>query len=315
MPLDLLDAYRRTYAVRRFEQRANELRHSGEITCSVHLCIGQEQVAVGARAALTDVDTVVATYRGHHWAIACGVPIDALFAEFLGRRDGVNGGRGGAGLFMAPRVGFLGETGIVGAGAPIAAGAALAARYDGSGRVSLVAFGDGAMNQGAVHEAMNFAAVLDLGVIFLCENNGYAEYTPTAAMFRVSDLAKRAEAYGFAGESVDGADVQAVHDAVAEAAARARRGSGPTFLDVRVRRLEGHHTHDPEHYRPKDEKALWHAADPLPRLRLDVLRAGNEVGEVESLERAVDGDTELALERARSSPAPAPETIAEHLYG
>ena len=195
--LDLLDVYRSTYAIRRFEERAAELRHSGEITCSVHLCIGQEQVAVAARAALRRTDVVVATYRGHHWAIAWGVPIDALFAEFLGRADGINGGRAGAGLLMSPRHGFLGETGIVGAGPPIAVGAALAARYDGSERVALVAFGDGAMNQGAVHEAMNLAAVLDLGVIFLCENNGYAEYTPTEAMFRIDALADRAHAYGF----------------------------------------------------------------------------------------------------------------------
>jgi pyruvate dehydrogenase E1 component alpha subunit len=315
MTLDLLAAYRQTYAIRRFEERANELRHSGEITCSVHLCIGQEQVAVAARAALTGVDTVVATYRGHHWAISWGVPIEALFGEFLGRRGGVNGGRGGAGLFMAPRLGFLGETGIVGAGAPIAAGAALAARYDGSGRVSLVAFGDGAMNQGAVHEAMNLAAVLDLGVVFLCENNGYAEYTPTATMFRVGDLAERARAYGFPGESVDGTDVRAVHEAVASAAARARSGSGPTFIEARVRRLEGHHTHDPEHYRPKDEKAQWHAADPLARLKSDVVRAGHDAGDVERVERAVDDDIELALERARSSPPPDPESIADHLHG
>ena len=312
--LNLLAAYTSTYTIRRFEERANELRDSGEITCSLHLCIGQEQVAVGARAALTDADVVVATYRGHHWAIACGVPLDSLFAEFLGRTAGVNGGRGGAGLLMSPRHGFLGETGIVGAGAPIAAGAALASRYDGSGRVSLVSFGDGAMNQGAVHEAMNFAAVFDLGVIFLCENNGYAEYTPTESMFRIGSLADRAPAYGFGGVTVDGSDVRAVHEVVAAAADRARSGKGPTFIDVHVRRLEGHHTHDPEHYRPKDEKAAWRAEDPLATFRRQLLTAGTAPDALARLEREVDEANERALARATASPPSDPGSVAEHLY-
>jgi TPP-dependent pyruvate/acetoin dehydrogenase alpha subunit len=312
--LDIRSAYLSTYAIRRFEERASELRHSGEITCSLHLCIGQEQVAVSARAALADADVVVATYRGHHWAIACGVPLDSLFAEFLGREAGINGGRAGAGLLMAPQYGFLGETGIVGAGAPIGVGAALASRYDGSGRVSLVAFGDGALNQGAVHEAMNFAAVFDLGVIFLCENNGYAEFTRTETMFRIENLADRASAYGFAGETVDGSDVQAVHEAVVSAADRARRGKGPAFIDVRVRRLEGHHTHDPEHYRPKDEKAAWWEADPLAMLRRQVLAGGTDHGELDELERQLDVANEEALVRAKTSAPSDPNSVAEHLY-
>jgi TPP-dependent pyruvate/acetoin dehydrogenase alpha subunit len=312
--LDLLAAYRSTYAIRRFEERANELRHTGEITCSVHLCIGQEQVAVCARAALGDADVVLATYRGHHWAIACGVPLDALFAELLGREAGINGGRAGAGLLMAPRYGFLGETGIVGAGPPIAVGAALASRFDGSGRVSLVAFGDGAMNQGAVHEAMNFAAVFDLGVIFVCENNGYSEYTRTEAMFRIERLADRALAYGFGGETVNGSDVVAVHEVVARAADRARLGEGPTLIDVRARRLEGHHTHDPEHYRPAHEKAAWREADPLLLLRRQVVAAETTDEELAELEREVDAANEQALACARSSPPSDPDSVTDHLY-
>lgn len=312
--LDLLAAYRSTYTIRRFEERARDLRQSGEITCSLHLCIGQEQVAVGARTALTGADVVIATYRGHHWAIACGVPLDALFAEFLGREAGVNGGRGGAGLLMAPRYGFLGETGIVGAGPPIATGAALASRYDGSGRVSLVAFGDGAMNQGAVHEAMNFAAVFDLGVIFLCENNGYAEYTRTESMFRIRSLADRALAYGFGGVTVDGSDVRAVHEVVAAAADHARCGNGPTFIDAQVRRLEGHHTHDIEHYRPKDEKAAWWVDDPLASLRRQLVAAGTASDALAELECEVDDAIEQALVSATSSPPSDPDSVAGHLY-
>ena len=196
--LNLLAAYRSTYTIRRFEERASELRHSGEITCSVHLCIGQEQVAVAARAALTDADAVVATYRGHHWAIAWGVPLDSLFAEFLGRAAASTAVAGAPGSSWRHGMASWGRPGSSAQVPPIAAGAALASRYDGSGRVSLVAFGDGAMNQGAVHEAMNFAAVFDLGVIFLCENNGYAEYTPTESMFRIANLADRAAPTGSA---------------------------------------------------------------------------------------------------------------------
>ncbi len=312
--LDLLSAYRRVYEIRLFEERALELRRRGEIKCSVHLCVGQEQVAVGALAALSDADVVFATYRGHHWALACGVPVTDLFAEFLGREGGVNGGRAGAGLFVAPRHRFLGENGIVGAGAPIAVGAALAARFDDSGRVSLVSFGDGALNQGAVHEAMNFAAVFDLGVIFVCENNGYSEYTPTRSMFRIEQLADRAAAYGFVGETVDGANPLAVHDAVRRAADRARSNAGPTLLDVHVRRLEGHHTHDPEHYRPEGQKQEWQAADPMRLIRAKVRETGLSEDAIATVERDVEGAIDDAAAQALKSPPADPRSALEHVY-
>ena len=312
--LNQLSTYRATYTIRRFEERSSDLRQSGEITCSLHLCIGQEQVAVAARAALTDADAVVATYRGHHWAIACGVPLDSLFAEFLGREAGVNGGRGGAGLLMAPRHGFLGETGIVGAGPPIAVGAALASRYDGSGRVSLVAFGDGAMNQGAVHEAMNFAAVFDLGVVFLCENNGYAEYTRTESMFRIPNLADRAVAYGFGGVTVDGTDVRAVYEAVASAADNARSGERPTLIEARVKRLEGHHTHDPSTIVRRTRRRRGGRTDPLAALRRQLTASGTAPDALAELESEVDEAIEQALARAKASPPSDPGSVGEHLY-
>lgn len=307
--LDLLAAYRTMATIRGFETRAAELRATGEIVCSLHLCNGQEAIAVGARAAIEQGDTVLATYRGHHWAIACGVPLDALFAEFLGREGGVNGGRGGAGLFVAPEVGFLGENGIVGGGAPIAVGVALAARYDGSGRVSLAAFGDGALNQGAVHEAMNFAAVYNLPVVFVCENNGYAEYTSTPAMFRIARLADRARAYGFPGVQVDGEDPEAVFAAVAKAVERARAGEGPTLVEALAHRLEGHHTNDSEHYRPREEKSDWQKYDAIARLRS---RLGEQV---ESVAATVAQAVEDALDQARASPPADPVTLLEHVYG
>jgi pyruvate dehydrogenase E1 component alpha subunit len=313
--LDLHAVYRAAYEIRGFEERARDLRKSGQITCSLHLCIGQELIATASRAALADGDVVFATYRGHHWGLACGIPLTELFAEFMGRQDGINGGRAGAGFFTAPAYGFMGENGIVGAGAPIATGAALASRFDDSGRVSLVAFGDGALNQGAVHEAMSFAAILDLGVVFLCENNGYAEYTPTGAMFRIERLSERAAAYGFPGETVDGVDPSAIHDAVKRAAQRARDGHGPTLLEVRTRRLEGHHTHDVEHYRPDGEKAAWQEDDSLSLLRHRLLADGAREESIAGVERDVLSAIDEAVARADASPPADAATVLEHVHG
>jgi TPP-dependent pyruvate/acetoin dehydrogenase alpha subunit len=309
-------AYRLMLTIREFEDHAAQLRSRGTIVCSLHLSNGQEAIAVGARSALEPVDTVNATYRGHHWAIACGTPLEPLFAEFMGRETGINGGRGGAGFFADPDHGFLGESGIVGAGVPIGVGAALASRYDGSGRVALTAFGDGALNQGAVHEAMSFAAIYRLPVVFVCENNGYAEYTPTESMFPGGPLERRAAIYGFPGIAVDGTDPRTVAEAVADAAARARGGGGPTLIVATARRLGGHHTHDPEHYRPEGEKAAWATeADPIPKLRSMILAEG--IAGEDALAEAEATARELVRDAARSAakaPAADPATLEHHVY-
>jgi pyruvate dehydrogenase E1 component alpha subunit len=310
-------AFRTMVVIREFENLAAQLRHRGTIICSLHLANGQEAIAVGAHAALGPADTVNATYRGHHWAIACGIPLEALFAEFMGRATGVNGGRGGAGFFADPDHRFLGENGIVGAGAAIGAGAALASRYDGSGRVALTAFGDGALNQGAVHEAMTFASIFRLPVVFVCENNGYAEYTPTASMFPAGPLEERARMYGFPGVAVDGTDPRAVRDAVGGAVDRARSGEGATLVVATARRLAGHHTHDAERYRPEGEKARWAGeADPIPKLRAAILAerlAGDEtLAEVEATARA---DVRAAADAAAAAPPSDPARLEQHVHG
>ena len=234
----------------------------------------------------------------------------------MGRETGVNGGRGGAGFFADPDHGFLGESGIVGAGVPIGVGAALASRYDGSGRVALTAFGDGALNQGAVHEAMSFAAIYRLPVVFVCENNGYAEYTPTASMFPGGPLEHRAAIYGFPGIAVDGTDPRAVHAKVAGAVARARDGDGPTLIVATARRLAGHHTHDPEHYRPPGEKADWaKEADPIPKLRRVILAEGlADEDALAKTEAAVRADIRAAAKSAAKAPAADPATLEHHVY-
>ncbi|MBI2755429.1 MAG: thiamine pyrophosphate-dependent dehydrogenase E1 component subunit alpha [Chloroflexi bacterium] len=300
--------------IRAFEERAIRLRSSGDIACSVHPCNGQEAIAVGARLALRDDDTVAATYRGHHWAIATGLPLDALMAEFLGRESGLNGGRAGAGLFLSIEHGFLGESGIVGATGPIATGAALAHQFEGRGRVSVASFGDGAMNQGAIHEAMCFAAVCDLPVIFMCENNGYAEFTDAAAMVRIPRLADRAASYGFPGIQIDGDDLEAVVAAVALAAKRARAGEGPTLIEAMTHRLGGHHTFDAQQYRPKGEQQSWAAADCIVRLRERLRDGGVGADRLSEIDREAEAMVDAAVGKAMAAPLSDPSTLLEHVY-
>src|SRR5919108_913059 len=203
-PTELLDTYRSMVTIRRFEERVLELRRADVFAGSIHLCAGQEAIPVGAMAALRAHDRVVATYRGHGWALACGVPLERLMAEVCQRATGVNGGRGGSAHLMAPEHGLLGENSFVGGGMPIAAGAALAAKTTGSGRVVAVSIGDGATSQGATHEALVFAAYRQLPLVVVCENNGWSEMTPIDRIVPVHDLAARAPGLGMASTTVDG---------------------------------------------------------------------------------------------------------------
>ena len=187
---DALDFYRRMSVIRRFEERCLELSREGFIKGSIHLCLGQEAIPVGVSAAQESGDRVIATYRGHGWAIARGVPLEPLLGEICQRAGGLNGGRCGSPLLSAPDYGFLGENSIVGAGVPIAAGAAMAARYLETGRVVTVSIGDGAMNQGSVHEGMVLAAARNLPLVIVCENNGWSEMTPASAFLRAADSPK-----------------------------------------------------------------------------------------------------------------------------
>lgn len=297
--------------IRRFEEKVHALRTDGAIVGSVHLCNGQEAIAVGGVAALQPADAVFATYRGHGWAIACGAPLRALFAELLGRATGVNGGRGGSAYLSAPDHGFYGENSIVGGGAPIATGAALASAFDGSGRVALTVLGDGAMNQGSVHEAMNFAAALDLPVVFCCENNRYSELTPIADMVRNDRLVDRAAAYGMPGARVDGNDVDAVRMAVLDAVERARRGEGPSLIEAMTQRLVGHYIGDAEQYRPSGEVDAAIRDEPIVRLQRALLDRGTAEEELHGIDadvrREVDEAAALALADPLSDAARAQE--------
>jgi len=303
------------WRIRLLEERVRELRLSEQIAGSVHLCTGQEAIPVGACAALREGDPVFATYRGHGWALARGVPPAPLLAELLGRATGLNGGRGGSAYLTAPGWGFYGENSIVGAGGPIAAGAAMAARREGADRVVVCAFGDGALNQGALHEALNFAAVLELPVVYVCENNGYSELTPIRDMVRVPELWRRAAAYGMPGERVDGNDPVAVQAAVAAAASRARAGLGPSLIEAMTERLVGHYIGDAEQYRPPGEVDAAREREPIARAVRELTAAGVAAAELDAAQRRARAEIDQAAEQALGAPAADTSTVREHVYG
>jgi TPP-dependent pyruvate/acetoin dehydrogenase alpha subunit len=303
------DTYRQLAIIRRFEERLLELKRDGRVFGSLHLCCGQEAIPVGACRALEKRDALTATYRGHGWTIARGVPLAHVFAELLGRESPLNGGRAGSAYISSPAHGFLGENSIVGGGLPIAVGAALAAKLDGDGSASLVSIGEGTMNQGAAHEALNFAAVYDLPLVVVCENNRWSELTPWSTMVKVETVVARVAGYGMRGVRVDGNSADDVEAAVADALERARGGDGPTLIEALTERLLGHYDLDQEHYRTADDVERARAADPLVHLRGEI-----GVEAAEEIERDVRAVLDDALAEAETFPFPAPETATEHVY-
>lgn len=300
--------------IRAFEAKVLAMTQTNppQVLGSVHLCAGQEVVPTAAIAGLRADDQIICTYRGHGWAIAAGVDPGVVMAEICHRENGLNGGRGGSAYMMAPDTRFIGENSIVGAGATIACGVAIANRIKNAERVVVVTIGDGALNQGAVHEAMAFAAVRSLPIVFVVENNGWSELTPTADMFRIERLAKRAGGYGIPSATIDGTDPIAVRHSMELAAARARAGEGPSLLECRVPRLWGHYHRDPEHYRSKDNKRADEARDPIRRLQAELagtVHAEAAAAIVAEAERAV----EVLTAGVRASSPPALDTALDHV--
>lgn len=302
------------WRIRALEETVHRLRLDNEIVGSVHLCNGQEAVAVGACDALRPQDALFATYRGHGWAMARGVPAPAILAELLGRATGVNGGRGGSAYFSAPEYGFHGENSIVGAGAPIAVGAALAARYDGSGRVALTVFGDGAINQGAVAEAMNLASALRLPVVFVCENNRYSELTPINDMVANPDLSARATALHIPAVRVDGNDPAQVRVAVGMAVSSAAAGRGPSFVEAHTQRIVGHYIGDAQQYRPAGELDADAEREPIARLTAALSASGVEPARLDRVETHARQHIAEAEAAALAAPPADVTTVREHLY-
>ncbi|WP_150954599.1 thiamine pyrophosphate-dependent enzyme [Microbacterium testaceum] len=308
---DPIDSYRRMAFIRQFEEEVLELGRDGHVVGSVHLCLGQEAIPVGAMSVLQPGDKVLSTYRGHGWALASGADPFAVLAEIAQRAEGTNGGRAGSPMLSAPDVGFMGENSIIGAGLPIGAGIALADRAQGRDGVVLVSLGDGAMNQGATTEAMVFAAAQNLPVIFALENNGWSEMTPIATTTRGEHLARRGQGLNIESHVIDGQDPVAVAEAVAEAARTCRAGEGPVLLEFKTIRLSGHYNKDIQHYRPEADVEAARLQDPLLRLR-ELENLSDE--QIERIDAEVASEIKALSERVRSLSAPDPDDVLEHLY-
>jgi 2-oxoisovalerate dehydrogenase E1 component len=313
----LLNAYSRMLLIRQFETQAVNLTRlePPAIKGSIHTCGGQEAIPVGSMSALRSGDRTIATYRGHGWALENGISPFELLAEMAHREGGVNGGRAGSLLAMAPKRGFVGQNSIVGAGGPIACGVGIAARLRATGQVVIVSFGDGATSQGGLHEAFVMAATLSLPIIFLCENNGWAEMTPSSYALKPGALMKRAHGYGIEGSEVDGCDVISVRDAVAEAATRARAGHGPTLIEANAVRLGGHYNRDIQHYRTKADKGVAEDRDPIERLRRHLLALDVDGDTMTGIEADVLARINDASERALASPHPNTNSKSHHVFG
>jgi acetoin:2,6-dichlorophenolindophenol oxidoreductase subunit alpha len=304
-PAAYLDRYAQMLLIRLFEGEMHRLFLQGEIHGTTHLSSGQEAVPVGVCSALEPSDYVAGTYRGHGHALAKGTDPEALAAEMLGRATGVCGGRAGSMNVIDLEHGLVGCFGIVGGSIAAATGAALsAARQE---RVAVAFFGDGAANQGYFHECLNFAKVLGLPAVFVCENNFYGEFTPMAEVTAGGDIAARGAAYGLPSRVVDGNDLWAVRAAALEAVEKARSGAGPTLLECQTYRHYGHSKSDPATYRPKDEVDSWLARDPLDLARSRLLESELEERQVAAAEEETRKRIERAIEAALAAPFPDPD--------
>ena len=308
--------YQRMMLIRIFEERIARLRETGELQGSAHLYVGQEAVAAGVCARLNDDDYVASTHRGHGHCIAKGVDVARMMAELFGRATGTNHGKGGSMHIADTSVGMLGATGIVGAGTPIALGAALSAKTRGTRQVSVAFFGDGAMGQGPVYECLNMAAIWKLPMIFVCENNGYAESTSAEYALSTPDLARRAEAFMIPATTIDGQDVFAVYEAMGRAVERARAHEGPSFIEAKTYRYYGHFLgDDPLRYRSKQEEEHYRERDCIRRFEA-VMAERRLLGEAElaAIGKEAEQRVEAAVEFAKSSPLPDVAELTTQVY-
>ncbi len=296
--------------IRGFEERVAALYRDGEVPGFVHLSIGQEATAVGACWPLRASDTITSTHRGHGHCLAKGLDPLGMFAELMGKDQGTNRGRGGSMHIADPKLGIFGANGIVAAGLPIAVGAATAAHLRDDGSVAVAFFGDGASAQGAFHEAMNLAAVWELPVIFFCENNGYAEFSPASTQHAAS-LEQRAAGYGAGYMAVDGNDVVATASVMADAVLAARAGGGPAVVEAATYRWHGHYEGDPQRYRSPDEVSAWETRDPLRAHAGRLQAAGVGDDEIKALESAVADALDEAVEAARRLSNPSAATLTD----
>jgi TPP-dependent pyruvate/acetoin dehydrogenase alpha subunit len=311
----LLDMYRTMVRIREFELAAIDLFKRGQVKGAVHPYIGQEASGVGVCLALRKDDLIAGTHRSHGHNIAKGADLKRMMAEILGKETGYCQGRGGSMHIAAFECGSLGALAVVGAGLPIAVGAALGFKMRGEDRVAVPFTGDAGSNTGNWHEALNLAAIWNLPVVFVLENNQYGVSTRICDSVNVEDLSIRALSYSIPGVRVDGFDVVAVYQAAVEAVARARRGDGPTLLVTETYRLEGHYAGEPEVYRSRGEVQEYWRKDPIPRFRGELLREQKATErDLDAIRAAVVHEIAEAIQYARESPAPDPATNAAYIY-
>ena len=312
----LISLYRTMTTIRHFEERGIPETGQRQMSASVHSSAGQEAVPTGICAHLSVEDYIGSTHRGHGHCIAKGVDPKHMMAELFGRATGSNKGKGGSMHIADMSKGMLGTNGVVAASVPLAVGAALTSKLRNLGRVAVAFFGDGAANQGILHECMNLASVWKLPVIFCCENNGYAESTPVEYGLSVANVADRAAGYDMPGVHVDGMDVFAVYEAAEQAVARAKAGEGPSLLECRTYRFYGHTVFDnPLSYRSKEEEEHWRARDPLKLFRETVAPAGLVSSEeLDQLDQEAEDLMEEAIKFADDSPMPNPIEIYDDVY-
>ena len=312
----LLDAYRRMRRIRAFEEKLADLVTAGRLAGFLHLYAGEEAVAVGVAAHLGDGDYFASTHRGHGHCIAKGVDVRGMMAELFGRATGTCKGKGGSMHIADLSKGMLGANGIVGSGIPLAVGAALSAKIKRTGGIAVAFFGDGASNQGQFHEGLNLAAVWSLPALFVVENNGYGEATPTEFVTPVRDIAVRAASYGMPGVIADGMDFFDVFEKAGQAIARARAGDGPTLLECKTYRYFGHYVGDNLKYRSKEEAEQWRQQrDPLEAFER---RTADEdwlaTGDLRSIDGEIAAEIEEAVRFAESSPFPEPHELHTDVY-
>ena len=313
----LRDIHRRMVRIRVFETEAGRLAEAGKIPGALHLYVGEEAVAAGVMVHLSDDDWITSTHRGHGHLIAKGGEFDRMFAELFGRATGYCRGKGGSMHISNMELGMLGANGIVGAGPPIAVGAAFSTKFRKTDRVAVSFFGDGASNEGSFHEAANMAALYKLPAVFVCENNGYGEYTPQKNHQAIKDVADRAAGYGMPGVVVDGMDAVAVYEAAGAAIERARRGDGPTLLECKTYRFFDHVGVRGMglSYRTDEELQEWQKRDPIHLFEAQLAQAGilDQAGAA-ALHDAVSADVKAGIEFAEASPLPDTSTLLDDVY-
>ena len=311
------DLHRRMVRIRLFEEAAGRLAEANKLPGFLHLYVGEEAVASGVCGALNDDDHITSTHRGHGHLVAKGGDFNRMMAELMGKSTGYCKGKGGSMHISDTSLGMLGANGIVGAGSPIAVGAAFANKYRGKGQVAVAFFGDGSTNIGAFHEAANMACALHLPIVFACENNEYGEFTPRDKTMAITDVVDRAAGYGMPGVIVDGMDVIAVHEAAVEAVERARQGGGPAMIEAKTYRFYNHHgvQNLGLKYRSDEEVAVWKLRDPIFTFEDRMIENGVATrANFDDIWAELRADIDTAIQFAEDSPYPTPDQIMVNVY-